>query len=136
MNKQDNKENPIEMVSKEKNKRLIGVLYINKNEFNFYINNDNQFENTTDDLNELAVCNNSPWSQTHETYTIKYNCKDSYTQKEEIELDWKCEYKVIGYDGITSIIYGYGNTPEESLKDCKLMCERLQKEYNKEDESF
>lgn len=116
---------------------LIGILYnIDGYELKFYIDKNNQFKNTEEDLIEFAVCNNSPWSQTHETYTIKYNCKDSYTSKDEGEPNWKCEYKVIGYEGITSIVYGYGNTQQESLKNCMDMCDRLQKKYNKENESF
>lgn len=115
---------------------IIGKLWhLDRKEHEFHMKDD-KFMNTSEFLEEFAVCLNSPWGQSQEKYTIKYNCKDSYTEKDESEPDWKCEYKVIGYELITSEIYGYGNTPQEALENCINLFERLQKEFNKENESF
>lgn len=88
------------------------------------------------DLNNLAVCINSPWSQKHETYTISLNCKDAYTDIPEHTPLFQCAYTVIGYDGITSILYGYGASETEALENCMELFEYLQYTYNPEDESF
>lgn len=102
---------------------------------NFY--NDEDEKLTKEDLEEWAVWINSPWSQAHEKYIIKCNCKDAYTKiEEENELLWQCEYYVVGYDEITVSIYGYGNTAEESLKKCKELFTMLQDKYNPENRSI
>lgn len=120
-----------------------GWLYVNKeNEFDYYTDDfetfykDNDEELSNEDLNEWAVCANSPWSQAHETYEIKVNCKDAYTEMDENEPIWKCEYYVIGYDGISASVFGYGYTEIEALEDCKNHFQMLQDKYNPEDDSF
>lgn len=118
---------------------LIGTLDVNiYNEeiMNFYIDQNNQFTNQKEDLEGFAALINSPWSQADKIYTIRYNCKDAYTPKEDNEPDWVCEYKVIGYEMITSVLYGYGNTQQEALKNCMDMFDRLQKEFNKDGASI
>ncbi|MDD4089927.1 MAG: hypothetical protein PHP29_09585 [Tissierellia bacterium] len=115
---------------------LVGIMYVTEEETLFNINGNNGFTNTEEELKDLAVCINSPWSQTDEKYTITYNCKDSYTEKNPNEPNWKCEYEVIGYDMITTVIYGYGDTPQESLQNCIDLFNRLQKEYNKDNDAF
>lgn len=89
-----------------------------------------------DCLEQLAIWINSPWSQAHERYEISVNCKDAYTQMDESSPTWKCEYAIVGYDMNEALIYGYGNTEEEALSDCKKLFKWLQDEYNKENESF
>lgn len=120
-----------------------GWFWFNKeNEFNYYTDDfetfykDNDEELSKEDLEEWAVCVNSPWSQTHETYEIKLNCKDAYTEMDENEPAWKCEYYVTGYSGISASVFGYGYTEVEALKDCKLHFRMLQNKYNPEDECF
>lgn len=91
---------------------------------------------TTEDLNNFAVVLNSPWSQTNETYEIEINCKDSYTEIDPDEPIWRCDYRVVGYECITGIIRGYGDTPMEALTDCQNIFDILQKTYNPDDDSF
>lgn len=98
---------------------------------NFYDENDKLLKN--DILNQWSIWINSPWSLTCEQYEIKYNCKN-YSDIPEGEPEWVCSYYVIGYDGITTMIRQYGNTPEESLEKTKAFFQYLQKSYNIEDE--
>lgn len=100
------------------------------------LNEDNYKKLTKEELNDLAVCLNSPWSQTNEKYVIKVNCKDAYTDIAEGDFAWKCEYLVHGYEYMTSSIIGYGHTENEALLNCMENMKYLQKTYNKEDESF
>lgn len=120
-----------------------GWFYFNKeNEFDYYTDDfesfykDNDEELSNEDLEEWAVTINSPWSQVHETYEIKLNCKDAYTEMDENEPIWKYEYYVTGYDGISASVFGYGYTEVEALKDCKIHFKMLQNKYNPEDNSF
>lgn len=86
-------------------------------------------------LKDLALLINSPWSQVDESYTIKANCKDAYTAMNSEDPKWKCEYEVVGYECITAVIVGYGNTEEEALADCKRLFKFLQGNYNKDNDS-
>lgn len=115
---------------------LAGVFqFINRKEYytedykNFYVNKEKA---TTNEMEDLAVWINSPWSQAHMKYNIQLNCKNGYEEIPENVPTWKCEYFITGYDGIQAFIYGYGNTPEESLKNCNDFYDFLQKDYNKE----
>lgn len=114
---------------------LLGKLIYEDNKNDFYIE-DNKFCGSQEELERFAVCSNSPWSQVNEKYRIRYNCVDGYTGKDKSEPDWECTYEVVGYDMITSIIYGYGDTPQEALENCVNLFNKLQKEYNKDNESF
>lgn len=121
---------------------LVGSLFFDKeHDFSFFSDNmkdfiDSNNEVLTDkELNDWAVWINSPWSQTHESYTISLNCKDSYTAMNSSDPVWKCVYEVIGYDGITSTVVGYGQTEEEALIRCKELFTYLQSNYNKENEA-
>ena len=98
--------------------------------------NENEVQYPDKQLEDLALLINSPWSQADESYTIKINCKDRYTAMDHEDPKWKCEYKVVGYDAITAAIFGYGNTEEEALADCKRLFRLLQKNYNKENVSI
>lgn len=105
------------------------------NDFVIFYTEDNK-ELDIEDLKEWAVWINSPWSQVNEKYEIKCNCRDAYTQIDENEPIWKCEYSIVGYDGISASVIGYGNTVFEALKSCKENFQMLQEKYNTENESF
>lgn len=47
--------------------------------------NEDDEELNKGDLEQMAVWINSPWSQAHEKYEIRCNCKDAYTQMDENE---------------------------------------------------
>lgn len=97
--------------------------------------NENDEELNKEDLEWWAVWINSPWSQAHEKYEIRCNCKDAYTQMDGNEPTWRCEYSIVGYDGISASVTGYGDTPEEALRKCNELFQMLQDKYNVEDES-
>lgn len=94
----------------------------------FYKENDKEL--TKKDMEEWAVWINSPWSQDHKGYEIKCNCKDAYTQIDRNELVWKCEYFIMGYDGVSASVIGYGNSAIEALENCKCYFLMLQEKYN------
>lgn len=100
----------------------------------FYKENDEALNN--DDLEQWAVWFNSSWSQAHESYEIRCNCKDAYTQMDENEPTWKCKYSIVGYEGISASVFGYGNTEVEALENCKNHFQMLQDKYNTENESI
>lgn len=108
-------------------------VYYTDDFINFYKENDEKL--SKDDLEEWAVWINSPWSKVHEKYEIKCNCKDAYTQADENEPIWKCEYSIIGYEGISASVIGYGNTEVEALKSCIEHFRMLQEKYNVKNES-
>lgn len=82
-------------------------------------------------LKDWALWLNSPWSFVNANYVIGYNCKDRYSRVGEGEPTWKCEYTVVGYDGITSSVIGYSfESEEDALIKCKQLFSLLQKEYN------
>lgn len=110
------------------------INYYTDDFLKFYKENDEEL--TKEDLEEWAVWINSPWSQAHESYKITCNCKDAYTQMDENEPVWKCEYSIVGYEGISASVLGYGDSEVEALGECVNHFKELQKKYNKEDESF
>jgi len=110
------------------------IVYYTDNFIDFYKENDEEL--TKEDMEEWAVWINSPWSQVHEKYEIQCNCKDAYTQMDENEPVWKCEYSIVGYDGISASVIGYGNTEFEALENCKDHFKMLQEKYNTENESL
>ena len=65
---------------------LVGIL--EDEELTINIDENNNFLNTEEDLKNFTVCINSLWGQTDETYIIKYNCKDSYTEKDPNEKNY------------------------------------------------
>ena len=83
-----------------------------------------------DELNNYAVWLNSPWRQKDESYIIQCNCKDAYTEMKPPYM--KCTYTIIGYDGISASVVGYGDTEELALKDCLDRFKYLQENYNKD----
>lgn len=100
----------------------------------FYKENDEELNNN--DLIQWAVWINSPWSQAHKSYEIRCNGKDTYTQMDENEPAWECEYSIVGYDGISASVFGYGNTEVEALESCKSHFQMLQDKYNTESKSI
>ena len=87
-----------------------------------------------DILNTWSVFLSSPWSQLCESYEIKVNCENGYTAIPEGTPIWRCEYTVLCCDGIYAFVFGYGNTEEEALADCKTNFKNIQEKYNKEKE--
>lgn len=87
------------------------------------------------DLKDWAIWLNSPWSQAHESYKISCNCKDAYTQIGDDEPAWRCEYSILGYEGLSASVLGYGFTELEALKECMKHFKELQEKYNVENES-
>lgn len=125
--------------------RLGGLLIANA-ELEFFTENNKIFitdknkteslrEASKEDLEDYAVCLNSPWSINDENYHVKFNVEDGYHEPLEEAL-YKCGYKVVGYDRITSYIIGYGNTPNEVLLNCQKVFQDIQSKYNPEGESF
>lgn len=110
------------------------IVYYTDDFIDFYKENNEKI--TKKEVEEWAILLNSPWSQVHEKYEIKCNCKDAYTQIDENELAWKCEYYIVGYDGISASVIGYGNTEFDALKKCKDCFRMLQEKYNTENESI
>lgn len=77
---------------------------------------------------------NSPWSYCYESYTVHRVTTSSGDLDKNCE--WVCEYTVVGYDEITSTLYGYGHTKEEAIHHCDKLFAYLQCTYNKENISF
>ena len=111
----------------------IGIMNIpmNPQKVFFIFNNDSK-----DYLEEWAIWLNSPWSQTDAMYKIQYNCIDSYTQRDPKWPEYRCDYTVIGYDGYSATIFGWGKTEIESLTDCLNRFNSIQKLYNPKGESI
>ncbi len=110
------------------------IIYYTDDFISFYKENDEEL--TKEDMKEWAFWINSPWSQVHEKYEIRCNCKDAYTPMKENEPVWKCEYSIVGYEGISVSIIGYGNTEFKALENCKDHFKMLQEKYNTENESI
>lgn len=87
------------------------------------------------DMEKYAIWLNNPWSQAHEHWVIENNCKDAYTQMDESEPAFRCYYESVGYENITTAIYGYGNTPEEALQNCKDNFDSIQRQFNPDDKA-
>ena len=100
----------------------------------FYSKNDKELEES--DLEFWAEWINSPWSQAHEFYKISINCKDAYTEMNKNDPKFKCEYIILGYEGVASCVIGYGNTEYKALSKCKKLFRYLQNNYNKNNKSI
>ena len=86
-------------------------------------------------MERFALWLNSPWSSKHESYNIEYNIADAYSEPSEGWPQWRCSYSTIGYEYAQSTIYGFGDTEEDALKDCKKRFAEIQKKYNPEDDA-
>lgn len=97
----------------------------------FYIDENSEKLLNQDELEQWSIWLKSSWIKDDEIYVTEFN-----KSSKENEQKYRTYYQVIGYEGITAVVYGYGNTPQESLQDCMNHFEYLQKEYNKENESM
>lgn len=88
-----------------------------------------------DTLKAWAFLINSPWSQKNLNYKTELNCKDAYTEMTvSKEKEWKTTYSIVGYDGLTCEVIGYGENELESMTHCIDLFNYIQKTYNPEDE--
>lgn len=110
-------------------------LYYSDNFKNFYYDKEKTKPLNKNDLERWAICLNSPWSYMTETYEISFNCNDSLIPKNGDER-YKCEYIVIGYEGVESCVVGYGATEVNALNNCLNKYKYIQNEYNEKDISF
>lgn len=92
---------------------------------------ENNTELTEEELEEWSKWLNSPWLEECEKYVTETNSRDDNTN-----AIYQTYYQVIGYESTSAIVYGYGNTPQESLQDCINNFNYLQEKYNKENILF
>ena len=117
-------------------------LFSGEDSFNIYSDDfekfykDKSIELAKEELEVWSTWLNSPWSQTYEKYITEINCRDEYTKLIKDDPIYRTYYQVVGYEYVTAIVYGYGNTPQESLQDCINNFNYLQKKYNKENISI
>lgn len=117
-------------------------LFSGEDSFNIYSDDfekfykDKSIELTKEELEVWSTWLNSPWSQTYEKYITGINCRDGYTKLIKEDPIYRTYYQVVGYEYVTAIVYGYGNTTQESVQDCINHFEYLQKTYNKENISI
>ena len=102
--------------------------YYSDNFVDFFYENGEKLSD--DDLNYWAVCLNSPWDNDTEGYVTKVNKLD------KTKNEWMTIYQVIGYEGITSEICGYGDDPASALNNCICNFRLIQEIYNKNGEYF
>lgn len=114
---------------------LCGEVFYYTDDFNSFCDKDGN-KLSDDILNEWVVCLNSPWSQIEMKYKTELNCGSAYTEINKNKPAWRTIYCVIGYDLITSWIYGYGNTPQESFENCISNFTKLQEKYNPDGKQF
>ena len=117
-------------------------LFSREDSFNIYSDDfekfykDKNIELTKEELEEWSTWLNSPWLQSYKKYITEINCRDGYTKLIKEDPIYRTYYQVVGYEYVTAIVYGYGNTPQESVQDCINHFEYLQKTYNKENISI
>lgn len=122
--------------------KIAGVFDYHGEAKNYYTDdftsfyNKNRVKLSDDTLNEWAICLNSPWSQTEMEYKTELNCESAYTKMKETEPKWRTIYTVRSYDFFISEIYGYGDTPQESLENCISNFTHFQEKYNPENKYF
>lgn len=97
----------------------------------FYKDKDKKEVVSKEELTNWAVWLNSPWSYETEEYTICFNC-EKYNEPGKGDKRYKCEYHVTGYDGIESLLIGYGKDEISALNDCLEKMKYLQDNYNLE----
>lgn len=103
--------------------------YYSDNFIDFYKDENKKEKLNNKELENWAVWLNSPWSYTTESYTISFNCEE-FQSPPKNDKRYKCEYWVIGYDGIESLLIGYGRTEICALNDCLKKMKYLQDKYN------
>ena len=74
-----------------------------------------------------------PWSD----FSVDYQVSIPYQPPAEMNLDilWCAEYTSIFYDGMESVAFGYGPTPEDAIANVnKMVAEVIEKYYKGKDE--
>ena len=104
------------------------------NDFKSFVNADNE-EVNKEDLQEWAEWLNSPWTYSTKSYTIMHNCNHGVTRPDE-EYPWLCEYTAVGYEGVTTSIFGYGDSEITALENCIKNFELIQAKYNPDNVSI
>ena len=100
-------------------------LIIHSDDFvNFYDEN-GKILNKEKELKNWAIWLNSPFSYDYFKYIISFD-------SEKKEKNWKCNYVVFGYDYVQSAVFGFGDTPEEAITNCRNNFKELQEKYNPE----
>ena len=68
-----------------------------------------------------------PWSD----FSVNYQVSMPYQPPSEMNLDilWCAEYTSIFYDGMESVAFGYGKTPEDALTNVKRLVEEVVDKY-------
>ena len=90
--------------------------------------------NNNETMENWAVILNSPWAE----HDIEYNItKNAYFKTEFVGCpEYICEYSIIAYEHMFASVFGYGNTPEEALTDCKTTFDYVQGLYNPNGQKF
>lgn len=91
---------------------------------NFYNQEYKQLQEDKE-LKTWAVWLNSPLSYDHFKYNISFI-------SEEKEKKWKCNYVIFGYDYVQAAIFGFGDTPQEALTECRHNFREIQERFNPE----
>ena len=100
-------------------------LIIHSNYFINFYNEDGELLQEEKELKKWAIWLNSPFSDDYFKYIISFD-------SEKKEKKWKCNYVVFGYDYVQSAVFGFGDTPEEAITNCRNNFKELQERYNPE----
>lgn len=99
-----------------------------------FYRNDDETPMSTTELQSYAAWLEDPWSWIHEHYVIKPNKESAYEDMPKGTPEWKCCYFVIGYEYAETGIFGFGNTEEEALADCKKHYKYIIETYGEQEE--
>ena len=97
---------------------------------NFFLN-DGDLPMRKEDLEYFISTLESPLNWNSARFVIKLNRE--IPMRKTPAPKWKCYYKVNG-DGFESGLYGFGNTEEEALANCKKRLEYMFKLYGKKED--
>lgn len=104
------------------------IYYTNDFE-SFYTEDDVKLNE--EDIYRWAVCISDPWDDSLEGYEITINLKDREWEWDGQGPKWKCVYSMTGYEGLGASVYGYGDTEEIALKECRNHLQWLYEEESK-----
>lgn len=93
---------------------------------------DIDLESDKEILKDWAFVLANPWSSQDERYIIEQPTAKALRFYEGKEYKYTCELFVIAYNSVNASLYGRGNTPEESLEDCKNKMRWVQETFNSE----
>lgn len=102
-------------------------LYYTKDYSKFYNEKGKEWE--PEDLEQHAIWLDDPWSQDHESWTIKVNCSDAYTKMDPNDPKFYCEYSCMCTEGIEASFRGYGDTQQEALDKCETLMKAFKDKY-------